>query len=191
MKRRPPSLSHLLPDNFVGEGLIDHGAHEIVHIRPPRAAPTPSYRRPGRRVASLLGAGAVPRCCHQRHRLTACEPKPCAALWGASVWARASRAITGNSRDEGIGVHARGASTHACAMAWPTGVISQAPTSRRDPEVPPLPTLVPLRERPGETACRARRRMPPVSWMGRPSPTRPSRPASRPARDRTSAPGSV
>jgi hypothetical protein len=39
MKRRPPSLSHLLPDNFVGEGLIDHGAHEIVHIRPPRAAP--------------------------------------------------------------------------------------------------------------------------------------------------------
>src|SRR5262245_35643738 len=109
MKRSPPSLSHLLPDNFVGEGLIDHGAHEIVHIRPPLAAPTPSYRRPGRRVASLLGAGAMPSCCHQRHRLTEREPKTCVALWGASssgqariVQSRATAATRASARTPAV-----------------------------------------------------------------------------------------
>ena len=34
MKRRPQRFSHLLPDNFLGEGLMEPGAHEIVHMSP-------------------------------------------------------------------------------------------------------------------------------------------------------------
>lgn len=53
---------------------------------------------------------------------------------------------------------------------------------------PAAPTLVPLRECPGETACRARRRTPPVGLVSMPAPTLPLRSARRPARDRTSIP---